>query len=84
MKTCFRKVKEKLSVNHNVAWILIIKVCCRKTLKTRQLYQRLRAFHGQRQETSEIEVSAVLCLQENDICNVLFVLGGNLGFLENR
>ena len=46
------------------AWILLIKSRWRKSLKTCQLYQRLGAFHRQRQETFEIEVSVVLHLQE--------------------
>ena len=36
--------------------------------------RRLGAFHGQSQETFEIEVSVVLHLQPNDTCNMLFVL----------
>ena len=64
MKACFRKVKWKLSVKHNVARVLMIKSCCRKSLKTRQLYQRLEAFHGQKQETSEIKVSVVYVYSE--------------------
>ena len=52
----------------------MIKSCCRNSLKRRQFYQKPRAFHGQSQETSRIEVSAVLRLQQNDICNILFVL----------
>ena len=68
-------------MNHNVAWILIIKPCCRKLLRTRQLYQKLGAFHGKRQKTPKNEVSAVLCPQQNDTYNILFVLRGNLGFL---
>ena len=56
----------------------MIKSCCRNSLKTRQLYQKLRVFHGQRQETPENKVNAVLRLQQNDTYNMLFVLRGNL------
>ena len=49
-------------------------------MKTSQLYKRLGAFHGQIQETLENEVSAVLCLQQNDIYSMLFVLRETYGF----
>ena len=62
MKTCFRNVKGKFNVSHDDVWMLIIKLRCRKSSKIRQLYRRLGAFHGQSQETSEIEVSAVLII----------------------
>ena len=69
-------------MNHDVAWILMIEACCIKLLKTHQLYQRLGVFHGQRQETSEIEVSVVLRLQQNNTFNMLFVLRETYGFSE--
>ena len=57
---------------------LVVESCER----TRQLCLRHGAFHREKNEVSENDVSAVLCLQQSRTCNMLFVLRKDLGFMK--